>query len=166
MPVSSRFVLYFSVLFLPLPGCLEPPSDKSPGSGDSGTTDDTSVAADASVEDDTGDPIQENRAPSAPVISLGPTDATTVDDLVVAIVADAADPDGDDITYVYKWLVGGLLTEASDFFVHATELVTRPSWLASAAARVQAELLVPAGAACAIPGAVNESNRGKCRKLL
>ena len=126
MPVFSRFALYFSVMFLSLPGCLEPATDKLPGSGDSGTSDDTSD--DTSVGDDTGDPIQENRAPSAPVISLGPTDATTVDDLIVAIVADSADPDGDTVSYTYKWLVGGLLAEASESTLPAADTTKGETW--------------------------------------
>lgn len=43
----------------------------------------------------------ENRAPSAPVLSLGPTDARTDDDLVVSIRTEATDPDGDTVAYGY-----------------------------------------------------------------
>ena len=54
-----------------------------------------------------------NAAPSAPVVSLAPSTATTSDDLVAAIDVDAVDPEGDAISYTYTWYVDGVASAAS-----------------------------------------------------
>lgn len=54
-----------------------------------------------------------NGLPSAPTVSLGPTGATTEDDLVVSIDAPSVDPDGDPVSYRFDWYVGGVASGAS-----------------------------------------------------
>lgn len=60
--------------------------------------------------DETGVPAP-NQAPGAPVVELSPAVPTTVDDLRVVVLADAADPDGDAVTYRYVWFRNGALVE-------------------------------------------------------
>ena len=50
----------------------------------------------------------ENQAPGAPTVSIGPTSPVTGDDLVAVIDGDAADPEGDAVTYSYSWKQDGL----------------------------------------------------------
>ena len=120
--LKLRFSLWSLPFFLPLLGCLEDSKDAPV------VSDDTGESVDTQDPDDTGDPPQVNRAPGAPVISLGPTDATTLDDLVVAIVSDATDPDGDEVTYTYKWLVDGLLVEESGATLSAENTTKQETW--------------------------------------
>ena len=69
------------------------------------------------------------RAPTAPVIRLAPTDAVTTDDLVVSIVSESTDSDGDSITYSYKWLVDGLLRDdLTEATVSAEETAKGEAW--------------------------------------
>jgi formylglycine-generating enzyme required for sulfatase activity len=71
----------------------------------------------------------ENQPPSAPALSLGPTDARTDDDLVVSVRTEAADPDGDTVAYGYAWFQNGVargdLTEAT---VPAAETTKGDVW--------------------------------------
>lgn len=69
-----------------------------------------------------------NEAPTAPVISLNPSDPAGNQDLVVAILADSEDPDGDEVTYVYVWQVDGADTELSDKIVPAAETRRGEEW--------------------------------------
>jgi formylglycine-generating enzyme required for sulfatase activity len=48
-----------------------------------------------------------NQAPSAPTIAFATTEPFTTDDLRVQIVTEAIDPDGDPITYQYRWTQNG-----------------------------------------------------------
>ncbi len=66
-----------------------------------------------------------NGLPSAPVVSLSPDPAYTVDDLQAVLVTASVDPDGDPVSYAYAWYVDGVLSGAS----------TGSSLPASAAAR-------------------------------
>ncbi len=52
-----------------------------------------------------------NEPPGAPVIELSPGSPTTVDDLRVVVLSDAADPDGDAVTYSYLWFQDGALVD-------------------------------------------------------
>lgn len=51
-----------------------------------------------------------NRAPLAPVVEIGPSPATTEDDLWINIVENASDPDGDALQWSTAWLRDGFLT--------------------------------------------------------
>ena len=51
--------------------------------------------------------------PTAPTVSLSPTDPTTRDPLVASIDTPATDPDGDALTYLYAWTVDGVASSAS-----------------------------------------------------
>jgi hypothetical protein len=57
--------------------------------------------------------LQVNGLPTAPTVELGPDPATTSDDLVVSILTDSTDPDGDPISYSYAWSVDGVASSAS-----------------------------------------------------
>lgn len=48
-----------------------------------------------------------NTAPTAPVVAVAPALPVTTDDLSVSIVVDATDDDGDDLSFVYRWLRDG-----------------------------------------------------------
>ncbi len=48
-----------------------------------------------------------NSLPTAPTILLAPSEAFTTSDLIVSIVTDATDPDGDPLQYLYSWSVNG-----------------------------------------------------------
>ena len=48
-----------------------------------------------------------NAPPSAPVVSLSPTNPKTADDLKVSVVAPSVDPEGTAVTYSYQWLKDG-----------------------------------------------------------
>ncbi len=54
-----------------------------------------------------------NGLPTAPVISISPSPATTSDDLIVSIDTSSTDPDGDPISYAYAWTVDGAASTAS-----------------------------------------------------
>jgi hypothetical protein len=54
---------------------------------------------------------QDNRPPGAPEVSVTPRRPTTLDPLIAQIVVEAADPDGDAITYAYRWLRDGAVVE-------------------------------------------------------
>lgn len=55
-------------------------------------------------------------APGAPVIAIDPEKGTTLDVLVVKIIAEATDPDGKpgDLTYTYQWFKDGVATDYKD----------------------------------------------------
>lgn len=48
-----------------------------------------------------------NTAPTAPVVAVAPALPVTTDDLSVSIVVNATDDDGDDLSFVYRWLRDG-----------------------------------------------------------
>jgi sulfatase modifying factor 1 len=50
----------------------------------------------------------ENQAPGAPVVSIGPNEPQTNDDLVAVVRTDAADPEGDTLAYAYSWFQDGV----------------------------------------------------------
>jgi hypothetical protein len=54
-----------------------------------------------------------NGIPSAPGVSLSPGAPTTTDDLVVRIDAASVDPEGDALSYGYRWLRDGVASGAS-----------------------------------------------------
>ncbi len=49
-----------------------------------------------------------NGAPTAPTVSITPDPATTVDALAAVIDAPAVDPDGDPVSYSYRWWADGV----------------------------------------------------------
>ncbi len=66
-------------------------------------------------EDDPDDPDDpdDNTAPTAPTVTLAPAQPTTADDMSCTRVADASDPDGDDIIYIVRFLVDGVAVQES-----------------------------------------------------
>ena len=56
-----------------------------------------------------------NSAPTAPVVSVGPTPQADIeDDLVCQVDADSTDPDGDTFVYLVSWFVDGVYDSAYD----------------------------------------------------
>lgn len=71
----------------------------------------------------------ENQRPGAPEVRIGPNDPKTSDDLVAVIVTDAPDPDGDTVTYTYRWFQNGLpRTELGTDTVPAAETSRGDAW--------------------------------------
>lgn len=98
------------LLALLLAACAGPDDDK-PAETD-GPTDDP-VSTDEPVETDETDPPEEtgdtappNGPPVATSVTLTPTDATTVDAVVATPVG--TDPEGDPITWTFRWTVAGV----------------------------------------------------------
>lgn len=76
-----------------------------------------------------------NRAPEAPRIRVGPEDPTTRDDLEAYILDEAIDPDGDPVTYTYRWFRDGELVEdLTEAVVPAGETERGEEWEAVVAA--------------------------------
>ena len=50
-----------------------------------------------------------NGLPSAPGVTLGPSGATTSDDLVASVTTPAVDPEGSTLTYEYEWSRNGIV---------------------------------------------------------
>lgn len=49
-----------------------------------------------------------NQPPSEPRIQIGPDDPGTSDDLVAYVLDESIDPDGDDVTYRFRWFLDGV----------------------------------------------------------
>jgi hypothetical protein len=54
-----------------------------------------------------------NGLPSAPTLSLTPSDPDTTDDLVVTIESESVDPEDDTVSYDYRWSLFGVESAAS-----------------------------------------------------
>jgi formylglycine-generating enzyme required for sulfatase activity len=101
-----RFLLLLALV--PLPACY-PETRKDGGSGrpsadvDTDTDSDTDTDTDADSDTDTDTGIDSNAAPSAPTVSITPSEPTDADELTCAVVTESVDPDGDAVTYSYAW---------------------------------------------------------------
>ncbi len=70
-----------------------------------------------------------NRPPLPPGIALTPAGPGTLSDLVVEIVFDPADPDGDGVSYSYTWLQDGVeRTDLTASTVPASETTKGEAW--------------------------------------
>lgn len=65
---------------------------------------------------------------SAPEVAVEPADPRDDQDLSCSVVADAADPDGDAITYTYGWSVGGQATEYAEATLPAAATQPGETW--------------------------------------
>lgn len=73
-----------------------------------------------------------NAPPGAPVVSISPNPATTVDDLVASVDTPSDDPDGDAVTYTWSWTKNGAAVDGPTDSVPA-DLTTRGDvWAVSA----------------------------------
>ena len=73
--------------------------------------------------------VEENEAPGAPKVSIGPTLPATDADLVAVIDSEAKDPEGDEVTYTYAWKQNGLpRTDLTTATVPAAETTKGETW--------------------------------------
>ncbi len=71
----------------------------------------------------------DNTPPGAPVVSIGPTEPGTDDDLVVVIDQPAEDEDEDTVTYAYAWKQNGLpRTDLTGDTVPASQTAKGETW--------------------------------------
>lgn len=57
---------------------------------------------------------QSNSAPDQPEVTIAPSTPTTEDDLEANLAVESEDPDGDDVTYEYRWVKDGSRQEGLD----------------------------------------------------
>ncbi|HCH63221.1 MAG TPA: hypothetical protein DFR83_10480, partial [Deltaproteobacteria bacterium] len=69
-----------------------------------------------------------NAAPSGVALLIEPATPTTLDDLSCLIVTEAVDPNGDDLTYSYRWTVDGEDAGISDSQVGADNTQGGDQW--------------------------------------
>ncbi len=99
-----RFLLLLALV--PLSACYpETRKDGSSGlpSADADTDTDSDTDTDTDADTDTDTAIDSNAAPSAPTVSISPSEPTDADELTCAVVTESVDPDGDAVTYSYAW---------------------------------------------------------------
>ena len=120
-----------------IPGCFVSKgevADWVPAAGDSpdDSPDDGASPAGDGGEDgaaDGADGVSANRPPSMPDIGLVSRLPLTTDDLVVQILTEAVDPDGDAVSYQYRWSQDGTLRpELSGAVVPAAETARGEVW--------------------------------------
>lgn len=86
-------------------------------------TDDAGLVGDDSIV------IRINSLPSAPMVSISPTPATTGDDLTVNIDTDGVDTDGDPVTYTVAWYRDGKhLSSETSMTLSSTLTSSAESW--------------------------------------
>lgn len=51
--------------------------------------------------------VHDNRAPSAPTVSVSPAEPGDHDDLLCEVTGEGVDPDGDAVSYTYAWTLNG-----------------------------------------------------------
>ena len=73
---------------------------------------------------------EENSPPGEPVVAISPTDPDTADDLVVFIVTEAEDEDGDAVSYTYQWYRdSALMSGYTDETVAAAHTAKGETWM-------------------------------------
>ena len=72
--------------------------------GDERDDDASGTDDDVTGDDDDGTP---NAPPSAPIVAIEPASPSTYDDLVCSVVEPSVDPDGDPVSYDFRWEEGG-----------------------------------------------------------
>lgn len=72
-----------------------------------------------------------NQPPGSLEVRITPEGATTSDTLVAEIVSEAADPDGDGITYRYRWSRDGADVDGSEATIDASETSRDEVWTVS-----------------------------------
>lgn len=75
-----------------------------------------------------------NKPPTAPAVSLSPTQPTTVDSLVYQIVVESTDPDGDDVEYIETWYMDGLELSGFSAVVGSSRTAKNQVWAIELAA--------------------------------
>ncbi|MGC6510408.1 MAG: beta strand repeat-containing protein [Myxococcota bacterium] len=70
----------------------------------------------------------DNLPPFSPIISLTPTDPVTTDDLVVGIITESTDPDGDEVTTGYVWTVNGVISDQTSETVPSSATTKGEVW--------------------------------------
>ena len=59
---------------------------------------------------------------------MTPTDPVTTDDLVVGIITESTDPDGDEVTTGYVWTVDGVISDETSETVPASATTKGEVW--------------------------------------
>lgn len=85
--------------------------------------------ADAATEDtvDTVDTMP-NRPPSAPVVAISPAEPGLNDPLTCVIEQDAIDPDGDEVSYRFRWTADGADADIDGPTVDDSETYLEQTW--------------------------------------
>lgn len=125
--------------------CDEAPADTGPAPDDSARdTTDTGDSADTSDSADSAETAPPNNPPGTASIHMTP--AVPAPDLAfsVGIDAEALDPDGDVVTYLYSWTVDGLDADLSGDTVPADRAVLGSVWEVTVTATDGEDLGAPA----------------------
>jgi len=130
--------------------CLD--ADDDDDSADDSADDDDDSAGDAGDDDTQAPPV--NAPPGAAELSVFPADAGGQDDLHCLVTQGAVDPDGDEVSYSFSWLVDGASAGNRTNLVAAAATTFGEEWTCQVVAR-DAEAQGPAASAALIVGAVN-----------
>lgn len=96
------------------------------------TADEPDSGTDTDADTDTGiDAETPNAAPSGVALAITPDSPTADDDLSCDIVTEATDPNGDPLTYSYRWTVDGDATAIATPAVSAAETSSSQTWTCS-----------------------------------
>jgi len=75
-----------------------------------------------------------NRAPSAPEVSIHPSEPATNQPLQCVVLTEAVDPDGDELTTTFAWSVDGTETPLTEDTIAKTETAPGETWTCIASA--------------------------------
>ena len=81
------------------------------------------------------DPVKQqsfdNMPPFSPIISLAPSEPSTTDDLVVSIITEPTDPDGDEVSTTYTWTLDGVISDQTESTISASVTTKGEVWTVS-----------------------------------
>jgi formylglycine-generating enzyme required for sulfatase activity len=69
-----------------------------------------------------------NAPPSAPEVAIAPESPTESDSLTCTVVSESTDPDGDAVSYVYRWTVDGVDAGVSVAHIEASATSAGQTW--------------------------------------
>ncbi|MAA80562.1 MAG: hypothetical protein CL916_15005 [Deltaproteobacteria bacterium] len=71
----------------------------------------------------------ENRAPTAPVVSISPAAPLAGDDLICSLDSTSVEPDGQSVNYSYEWTQNGVLTSNTTDSISGTNVGDGDTWI-------------------------------------